>query len=338
MAPWERLDQRVARRIAEQGHPVPFAQFMDLALYAQPTAQAEGGYYASGKVSFGPGGDFFTSPEMYSPEYGQGFARLIAEYWEALDRPSPFWVIEMGGGNGTFTRDIAQALRTGDPALAAAVRPVLLEISPALIKRQRRTAEDLPIRQVHASATALPFRQVTGVFLSNELVDAFPLHRLLFSEGRLLEIYVGVEDGEYYETALEPSDPALEAMVAEAGWRPPDGVEFCISPLGMAWMRQLGAALDRGYVITIDYGYLDRALMRERGVPARYFGQQHAVGSFDITADIDFEALIAAGRSAGLMPLRVEDEVDFTRGWNTFEMGVPGKDGRARYVLVQRKG
>ena len=335
---WLTVEARLARCIEERGGPIPFAEFMEIALYALPSPRSQGGYYGGGTVRFGPGGDFFTSTELYSPDYGRGLARVIEEHWNALGRPAPFTVVEGGGGSGVLARDIIEGARESASGFREALRYVLLEISPALARRQAERTADLGTQVVLASAWSLPLAGLTGCFVSVELPDAFPFHRLLVSDGRLLEIHVGWDEqqGEFFETALTPSDPALEDYVRALGVTPPEGVEFSVCPPARRWMADLGRALVRGTVITIDYGYADRALIAGRGVPARYFGPRHEAGAFDITSDVDWTGLIEEGEAAGLELVSFEDEVDFTRGWGGFQFGVRGHGGRARYVLVQR--
>ena len=335
---WLTVEARLARRIEERGGPIPFAEFMQIALYALPSSSSQGGYYGGGAVRFGPGGDFFTSTELYSPDYGRGLARVIEQHWDELGRPAPFTVIEAGGGSGVLARDMIEAARESPSGFGEALRYVLLEISPTLARRQAERTADLGAQVVLASAWELPLAGLTGCFISVELPDAFPFHRMLYADGRLLEIHVGRDEqsGELYETALAPSDPALEEHVRALGVTPPEGVEFSVCPLALRWMGEVGRALERGVVVTVDYGYADRALIAERGVPARYFGPRHEVGAFDITSDVDWTGLIGAGEGAGLKPVSFEDEVDFTGGWGDFQFGVRGHGGRARYVLVQR--
>ena len=263
---------------------------------------------------------------------------MIERHWRELGRPAPFTAVEMGGGRGTLARDLVESARADGGELGAALRYVLIELSPRLLRAQRERTAGLGVDGVLSTAFDLPLAGVTGCFVSVELPDAFPFHRLVHSGGRLLEIDVGIEDGELFETALAPTHAAPEAAVGALGVEVPDGVEFSVSLLARRWIAEVARALARGLVITIDYGYADRALIAERGVPARYFGQRDRVGAFDITTDVDFTALIEVGESAALQTVALADEVEFTAGWGRFPFGVPGRDGRARYALVQRRG
>lgn len=333
---WVSLEESILARLAAGG-PVPFAEFMEAALYSAPSATAGGGYYSAGAVRIGPGGDFFSAPELHSPEFGRGMCRFLAERWEELGRPTTFTVVEMGGGNGTLARDIVREVGEVPGGFAAALRYVLLDVSPALLARQRASVAGLPrVGLVLGSAPYPPLGGVLGCVLSNELVDALPFHRAVREGGEWREIYVGAEDGEFYETALDPS-PGLVAALDRRGIRPPDGVEVAVSLLAERWMAEVARILAAGWVVTIDYGYTDREAAAARGVPVRFFGNQAVVGEFDITTDVDFATLVEVGRANGLASRMLVDEVDFTAGWAPYDLGHRGHGGRARYVLVQEK-
>lgn len=331
---WVSLEESILARLAAGG-PVPFAEFMEAALYSEPTATAGGGYYSAGAVRIGPGGDFFSAPELHSPEFGRGMCRFLAERWEELGRPPAFTVVEMGGGNGTLARDIVREAAEIPGGFAATLRYVLVDVSPALLARQRTAVAGLPrVGLVRGSAPQPPLGGVVGCVLSNELVDAFPFHRVVREDGEWREIYVGAEDREFYETALDPVPGVVAALDR---FRPPDGVEVAVSLLAEKWIVEVARILDRGWVVTIDYGYADREAAADRGVPARFFGNQAVVGEFDITTDVDFTTLVEVGQANGLVPRMLVDEVDFTAGWAPYDLGHRGHGGRARYVLVQEK-
>ena len=62
----------------ERDGPIPFARFMELALY-----HPEHGYYASGRASIGRRGDFFTNVSV-----GPLFGKLLAAQFAGSGRPT----------------------------------------------------------------------------------------------------------------------------------------------------------------------------------------------------------------------------------------------------------
>lgn len=335
--PRRSVEQHIIGLIEEQSGRITFAQFMAHALYAQPSPQKEGGFYTSGRVKIGPGGDFVTSPELFSPEYGHGVARILAGMWEEMGRPAPFTVVEMGGGNGVLARDILGAIRAGNPAFYQAISYLSVEISPALVARQRENLRGLPAQIILGSAYALPLRGIRGCFISNELVDSLPFHRVLFGPGELRELYIGYEDNSFFETDGPLSNPALADYVSRFELEVEAGRELGVSLNALSWLEGVAQALRMGFIITIDYGFADPTALKEQGAPPRFFGPRHQIGAFDITADVDFHALRLHGELLGLNTRELADEVDWTATFGHFPLGMRGSSIRARYVLVQEK-
>lgn len=161
--------------------------------------------------------------------------------------------------------------------------------------------------RVHANLEELP--PCEGCFFSNELVDAFPVHVVTRVEGRLREIYVTEQDGQLREESGPLSDPAVAAYVARYAHELEDGHRMEANLHAQAWIEAVAAKLRQGFVMTVDYG--DRAERlytpdRPRGTLLAY--RKHNAnedyfslpGETDLTAHVNFTALIDAGKKAGL--------------------------------------
>ena len=107
--------------IIAAGGRIPFARFMELALY-----HPLWGYYRSPQRRPGRPGDFLTAPETH-PFFGITLARQIAECWELLDRPRPFVIREYGAGIGGLAWDIIAGLTQESPSCRAALEYRLIE-------------------------------------------------------------------------------------------------------------------------------------------------------------------------------------------------------------------
>lgn len=285
--------------LAAAGGCLTFARFMELALY-----HPELGYYNRPGVSIGRRGDFTTAPAFH-PAFGAMAARQVAIMWARLGRPTPFQVVEVGAGGGHLARALLTSL---PPAARAAVRYAVVERSPALRAAQAQALAGLPV----AWWDALPVGGVTGVVLSNELFDALPVHRVVQTASGLQELYVVWDGTGLAEAAGPPSTPRLGAVLAAGGavLRPGQRAEVSLAAGDM--IRAMGGCLERGYVLTIDYGDLGARLYGRRH-PAgtlrcycRHFrvdSPYQRLGQQDMTADVDFSHLIRAGRAAGLAPL-----------------------------------
>jgi SAM-dependent MidA family methyltransferase len=257
--------------------------------------------------------------------------------WERVGRPNEFVVVEMGAGTGVLCRDILQELEEAYTELYVRIKYITVEISPRLVTRQKTTLLNLPVGIIECSASRLPLAGVCGCFLSNELVDAFPFHRVIADKGGLKEIYIGHEDDSFFEVTGKVSHPHISQYISRFGLKVDEGKEFCVNLNALRWLGGLVQAMERGFIITMDYGYAAPDAISKRGNPARFFGPRHQVGQFDITADVDFHALRVYGEELGLATDTLVDEVDYTSGFAGFPMGTRGTTTRARYVLVQRK-
>ncbi|MGE5333378.1 MAG: class I SAM-dependent methyltransferase, partial [Nitrososphaerota archaeon] len=303
--------------------PITFARFMAVALY-HPTL----GYYAGGgsdREPVGWEGDYFTSGDLH-PLWGESIARQLHQMWQLMGQPARFDVVEPGAGRGLLARDVwGWALRHA-PDWAATLRYTLADRAPKdtplRTLRESRLAAELVRLGVPDGATrwaddlddALPEDGITGCVISNELADALPVHILEKREGALREVYVDVDmgAGRFVERLGASSTPQVASYLDEyhVPWRSyPDSwrAEVCLE--ARAWMRRVAAGVRRGFVLTIDYGDTARRLYtrdRRRGTLAVYsqhqFGERPLAqpGSQDITAHVNFSALVQAGRESGL--------------------------------------
>ena len=208
---------------------------------------------------------------------------------------------------------------------------------------------------------------MTGVVLSNELVDAFPVHRIRMAQGEPREVYVDEADGRFVERLGPLSTPDLSAYLhrlAAMNITLPEGYTTEINLEAMAWMREVARVLGRGMALTIDYGHTaqDRyGPERSRGTLICYWKQLTSedpltrVGQQDMTAHVDFTTLVAVGEEAGLhltgftnqmsflMSLGVEQALErLEPGSKEFQEIVqlmrPDGMGRTFKILVQHKG
>ncbi len=300
------LVEAIQAEIAAAGR-IPFARFMELALY-----HPEHGYYLTPERRPGRGGDFLTAPEA-SPYFGLALARQIADAWERLGRPERFDVREYGAGTGALAYDIIAGLTTEAPNAAAALRYRLVEPNRHRMAQALAAMEEVEFGQmvVGEDVAERDPEPIVGIALANEVADAFPVHRLVVRAGRLRERYVVWRDGWFAEDEGEPSPPVRDAgaKLAAEGVTPTDGAMVDVSPAAVAWFAGVGRGLRRGYAIVIDYGYPARALYRSHrlaGTVRAYHAHTVTddpflrIGRQDLTAHVDFTALQRGGEGVGL--------------------------------------
>ena len=279
-----------------------FERYMGMCLY-----HPEFGYYTQGRERTGVAGDYFTSPDLH-PVFARLVARQAAEMWNAMGRPQPFTWVEMGAGRGLFASDFLSWSAGALPEFAAALDYVAIEPWP--LQRQRieaRLAGMGAKGKARMLANLDELAPVTGCFFSNELVDAFPVSVVTRTGGRLKEIYV-IAEGDGLREKLGPiSDPAVAAYVARYAHQLEEGHRMEVNRQAQAWMRAVAAKLKHGFVLTIDYGDLANRLFtvdRPSGTLLAYRGHTaaedffSAPGETDLTAHVNFSALIDAGKAA----------------------------------------
>ncbi|MGH2545279.1 MAG: SAM-dependent methyltransferase [Actinomycetota bacterium] len=275
------LRDRLVRLIRASG-PIDFAAFMDLALY-----EPEDGFYA--RPPIGEDGHFVTSPHV-SPAFGSLVARQVAESWEALGRPRPFDLVEVGAGDGTLAIQILAAVRTV-PDLAAALRYTAVERTPGALAA-------LEASGLEARGSLAEVGPVTGCVLANEVLDNLPFHRLRERYGRTVEVFVGLDRDRLVEVEGEPTEDAIELA---RPLRP--GQERPVSPAASAMIRDLASVLNRGYAYLFDYGFGGEVppgpvhAYRDHRVLAEVLEEP---GSRDVTAAVDLDAVAAEARRSGL--------------------------------------
>ncbi len=301
--------------------PMTFRDFMDAALY-----HPKHGYYRTRPEATSRGGDYVTSPEVH-PVFGALVARQIHELWRVMSCPARFDIVEQGGGRGLLARDIIQWARDREPGFAAALRYTLIESSPLLRDEQRRTlseiAEDAPRRD--AADEAIAWRDqlppgIEGCVLTNELLDAFPVHRVVRDGGELREIYVAHDGTRFVDQPGALSDQALARYFDDLGLLPGDGCYAEVNLEAPRWIARVASSLRRGYVLTFDYGYEAAQLYapwRRDGTLLCFYRQSASsdpyrrIGRQDMTASVDFTTLRRAGEAAGLRTVAMTDQSDF---------------------------
>jgi len=355
----------IASEIAQSG-PIPFVRFMELTLY-----HPQFGYYMrppdEGTERIGWSGDFYTSSDVHSI-LGQALAKQARQIDAFLGHPTPFTVVEMGAGKGLLARDFLQALLAQQDSLSERLRYILIERSPVMRESQRQHLGAWLNRPGLVawveSLDGLAPQSVTGLFFSNELVDAFPVHRIQMAGGRLQELFVDYQDGKFSEALRPLSTPQLAAYLRRLNLVLPEGYRTEINLCAQEWMKQVAQTLDRGVVLTIDYGHTAQDLYgpdRPRGTFLCYYHQMTSenpferIGFQDMTAHVDFSGLATVGEEAGLSVTGFTNQMSFLVGLGIEDMIAqlepespefraaihllkPDGMGRTFKILVQHKG
>ncbi|GAB4420507.1 MAG: SAM-dependent methyltransferase [Thermodesulfovibrionales bacterium] len=307
------LRQKIIEKINLEG-PVSFESFMEMALYYPGL-----GYYMKDSTRIGRGGDFYTSPHLH-PIFGAMIGRQMEEMWNIMGNPGIFQVVEMGAGIGYIARDMLNYLKGsngkgswGEKDIFQHLEYTIVELNPFIKAEQQRLLSEF-IDKVTWISSLKELKSVKGCFLSNELLDAFPV-RLVEMDDELMEIYVSEDNGNFIETKRTCIDNIKDYFM-----------QFSIEPFrdfvrgyrtevnlrAREWLRGVSNKLSEGFVMTIDYGYPAGEYYseeRNRGTLLCYHQHQikedpyQNVGEQDITAHVNFSALKKWGEEAGLKTL-----------------------------------
>lgn len=300
--------------LSSEQQRIPFADFMEMALY-----HPQFGYYATGDRTLGAHGDFVTSPHM-GRDFGELIGAQFADIWEALGRPKPFDIVEMGAGQGLVAADAIAYLHTHHPDCFTHLSYTIIEKSARLRAEQQTRLStwadkgaDKGVSLSWETLESLPDNSLTGCLFSNELVDAFPVHWVEQHGQQLQEMWVAATDQGLAPQLGELSTPELSTYFEKVGIDLnadyPDGYRTEINLTALNWIAQVAQKIARGYLITIDYGYTAQRYYspaRKEGTLQCYYRHSYHndpfihIGEQDITAHVDFTALEVQGQTAGL--------------------------------------
>jgi SAM-dependent MidA family methyltransferase len=294
---------------------ISFARFMELALYCPET-----GYYEAKKDIVGRHGDFITSVSTGSL-FGELLAFQFADWLKELPvvgetsaSHGPLMIIEAGAHDGRLAKDILSWLQTNRRTVFDQIEYFIVEPSQARRRWQEETLASFSAKiRWAAHLSEFENRQpVSGIMFSNELLDAFPVHRYGWDGAKREWFEWGVAlDGEAFNwKKIQPPTPNFQSCCPpELEKVLPDNYTIEISPAAEKWWREAAGIFKQGKLLAIDYGFTTEEMFspsRTRGTLRAY--HQHRVtddllsnpGDQDLTAHVNFTAIKEAGESAGL--------------------------------------
>jgi SAM-dependent MidA family methyltransferase len=293
----------IAERIRAHG-PITFAEYMEACLY-----HPELGYYTRAEQQ--PRRDYFTSVDA-GPIFGTLLARQFHEMWVLLGRPAEFSLVEAGAGCGALAAQILDFVAREYPQFYAALRYFAVERSAArrtLIAQAQGLRSHVDGRHFE-TASEMPAEIACGCIFSNELFDAMPVHRVLCEGTELRELYVAFGANGLGECTGPLSSDALREYFSHQAITPEDGQQAEVNLQACRWIEDAGRKLQRGFVVTVDYGHEATELYDQRHMRGTLLAYQRhragedffrAPGEQDLTAHVNFTALDHWGKRAGLM-------------------------------------
>lgn len=301
----------LAERIRRFG-PISFAEYMRECLY-HPLE----GYYSQPEAR--RFADYYTSVDIH-PIFGRLLARQFAEMWEQLGGPTEFHLVEAAAGTGRLAEHILDFTQTKLPDFYRAVHYAAVERSPArCIQLAARLAPH--ITQGRCQTTIeMPAKIPVGCVFSNELLDALPVHRVIQQDGQLQEIFVASDGATFSEVHLPLSTCAVSEYFGAQGITLIDGQQAEAALEACDWIMEIGRRLERGFVLTIDYGHEASELFDAHhmaGTVLAYANHRAseeyfaAAGEQDLTAHVNFTAMRLWGARASLSTLGLVSQTAF---------------------------
>ena len=303
------LAERLRARIRREG-PISFHDWMQSALYDK----WEGYYCRSDLDRQGRGGDYRTAPET-SPLFAATFTRYFAKLFAELGSPSSWTILEAGAGSGEFARGVLSVFKAKRPDIFSATRYLIDEVSPDCRSHAALNLSEFSDRVdfLTGDETAEPTANL--IIFSNELIDAFPVHRVTFGHGKLRELCVGFEGSDFVWVECDPDERLAEyCQRHDLNLAENQIVEINLD--AEDFILRAASLIETGFLITVDYGAERHELLRD---PHRHTGTVRAFrrhqmiddvlakpGEHDLTATVNWTQIKEAGERAGLQAIRHE--------------------------------
>ncbi|MDI6727744.1 MAG: SAM-dependent methyltransferase [Thermodesulfovibrionales bacterium] len=298
------LKEKIIERIESEG-PINFETFMEMALYYPGL-----GYYTKDSTKIGRAGDFYTSPHLHSI-FGAMIGRQMEEMWTIIGNPDIFHVVEMGAGMGYLAKDMLEYLEGKE--IFKHLKYTIVEVNPTVRAKQQELLSEFKdnIKWIFSIDEIEP---VTGCFLSNELLDAFPVRLIEVSnnpDNGLKEIYVSIDGDDLVEIKM-PCSAEVKTYLNEFDIKLPEGYKTEVNLKIKDWLIEVTNKLLEGFILTIDYGYPAQDYYsedRNRGTLLCYYQHQinenpyQNIGEQDLTAHVNFSSLKKWGDELGLKSL-----------------------------------
>jgi SAM-dependent MidA family methyltransferase len=301
---------------------ITFAEYMEMCLY-----DPEFGYYNSDTINIGNQGDFFTSASV-STDLGELLAKQLMQFWQILDQPSPFQLVEMGAGDGKLAKAILDYIAQEYPDFYLVIEYIIIEKSAQLKQKQQQLLNKFIQSKFNLNWynwDDITDNSLVGCLFSNELVDAFPVHLVYLKNEYLQERYVTIKDNKLLEVTAEISSQQISKYfdLINININPdiyPPNYKTEVNLEAFSWLKQIANKLKQGYLLTIDYGYTAEKYyhpQRSQGTLKCYYQHRHHhnpyvnIGYQDLTTHVNFTALTQYGELLGLTPLAFTQQALF---------------------------
>lgn len=279
------------RALIKANGPIPIARYM-----AEALGHPKYGYYIK-QDPFGTSGDFITAPEI-SQLFGEMIGIWFIHHWHHLGAPDVVHLIELGPGRGTLMSDIIRTLKLLPP-LHQAVQVHFVETSPTL-----RDAQKLKVPNAQWHDRLDDIEDGFSFIIANEFFDALPIRQLVkLGQGWHEQFVLWNDEAEHFAPFADRSSPDLSTLVPSQLRDGPEGSIFEFSPASQAITQNISERIRDfgGLGLLIDYGHTQHGLgdTLQALKNHQYAPVFETPGDADLTAHVDFEALLHSACSSG---------------------------------------
>jgi SAM-dependent MidA family methyltransferase len=338
-----RLKQQIVRQINEsalgwyvdrqgrrqQAACLSFRDYMSVCLYDN-----EWGYYRAGPARIGRAGDFYTSSAV-GDVLAQSIARYALAYSDKLGKP--LYLVEWGAGTGRLSRQIHAAGSKLNADWIDRITGVMVEDHPAHREaaaqgeREKPSACARPPRIISSTeAWADGMLQENCLVVANELLDAFPVHRVACVEGEVAELGVAWDERDgLFEVYMPLTDERIAAWLAADGMALREGQRTEIHADSASFIATLGAAMPRGRLLVIDYGHeaAEYAASHRMAGTLLCYSRHMAhdnpyerIGQQDITSHVPFTFIRRMAEESGWRVSAYSTQKQFLLDWGVLSL------------------
>jgi len=246
------------------------------------------GYYMK-KNPFGEGGDFITAPNI-SILFSEMIAIWVISFWEKLDCPKQFNLIELGAGNGEMMRILVSTFNKF-PQFKNSCKINILEKSELLQQTQKANIKDPKIKWLNDLNELSNF---PCIFIANEFFDALPIKQFLKKKTKWYERHVNFSNDKKLEYLDIPFD--MHKFEKEIKFKISYKQTFIeYSPLASKYLKTIinKIKLNNGGILIIDYAYLEKKMKNTLQAVSKhkYCDVLKDFGSSDITYNLSFNLI-----------------------------------------------
>ena len=262
---------------------IPVDKFIENALY-----DSKKGYYSK-KNPFGKTGDFITAPGI-SPLFSEMIALWIISFWESLNKPKKFNIVELGPGDGTLTKTLTKTFKKF-PFFYNSVNLILYEKSKFLRKIQKEKLKD---NNIEWSNNIDKIKNVPTIFFGNEFFDALPIKQFEIKSGKIYERFLIFKNNLFSEFVNKRASVKQVRNLKKFNLLKKNGIiEY--PEYGLKKLDKIVSHIKRnkGGLLLIDYGFL-----KHKNISTLQSLINHKrnnifenIGNADITSLVNFDLL-----------------------------------------------